>query len=260
MAKFTGKERDSETGLDYFGARYYGNSMGRWISPDPLMASAHSSDPQSWNRYVYTFNNPLRYIDPDGMEVPESCSTDPKCKITVKLNVIYDKSVKWSDKAKQKLEAAYLEKAKKDYKNSNIELKVSYSAGTVTRDDSGYYHMTGLQKDSLNVYFSNGTGTNRAGAAFNTPYGDVAIVDPGHLEALSTNTLWPLGTNTLEHEMAHHFLGHTSEKQQGSHEMETDWKVYKQGVWDRPVEDFRQGLEHKTYAAPTNPEANKPKQ
>ena len=34
VCKFTGKERDSETGLDYFGARYYGNTMGRWLSPD----------------------------------------------------------------------------------------------------------------------------------------------------------------------------------------------------------------------------------
>lgn len=79
------------------------------------------------------------------------------------------------------------------------------------------------------------------------------------MEALSTNLAWPLGTNTLEHELAHQFLGHTSEPQ-GSHEMETDWKVYKQGVWDRPVQDFRQGLEPKSYAAPVNPEANKPEQ
>jgi RHS repeat-associated protein len=258
--KFTGKERDAESGLDYFGARYYGSGMGRFMSADPLMASAHASDPQSWNRYAYTFNNPLRYIDPDGMEVPKSCSTDPKCKIVVKLNIIYDKSVKWSDKEKKELEAKYLEKAKKDYGTSNIELKTTYSEGTFSRDDSGY-HLTGLQKDSLNVYFSNSTGTSHAGVAFNTPYGDVAIVDPTHFEALSTNLFFPLGTNTFEHELAHHFLGHTSsEKDYASGEAEADWRVYKQGVWGRPVQEFRQGLEPKTYAAPANPEAIKPKQ
>jgi len=42
--------------------------MGRFTSPDPLMASAYVENPQSWNRYSYALNNPLRYIDPDGMK------------------------------------------------------------------------------------------------------------------------------------------------------------------------------------------------
>ena len=62
------KERDVETGLDYFGIRYYGSMQGRFTSPDPLMASAYVENPQSWNRYSYALNNPLRYIDPDGMK------------------------------------------------------------------------------------------------------------------------------------------------------------------------------------------------
>ena len=65
---FTGKERDTESGLDYFGARYYGSAMGRFISPDPKLASAHPGDPQTWNRYAYVDNNPMKFIDPDGME------------------------------------------------------------------------------------------------------------------------------------------------------------------------------------------------
>ncbi len=67
--KFTGKERDSETGLDYFGARYYGSTMGRFTSPDPAMRSAHLSDPQTWNRFSYVRNNPLIYVDDDGKEL-----------------------------------------------------------------------------------------------------------------------------------------------------------------------------------------------
>ena len=50
--KFTGKERDAETGLDYFGARYFSGAQGRFTTPDPLMASANVGDPQSWNRYT----------------------------------------------------------------------------------------------------------------------------------------------------------------------------------------------------------------
>jgi RHS repeat-associated protein len=64
--QFTGKERDQESGLDYFGARYYGSALGRFTSPDPLRASGNPKNPQSWNRYSYVFNNPLALIDPKG--------------------------------------------------------------------------------------------------------------------------------------------------------------------------------------------------
>jgi RHS repeat-associated protein len=65
--KFTGKERDLESGLDYFGARYYGSRIGRFTSMDPLVPFAQGiADPQQWNRYSYARNNPSRYIDPDG--------------------------------------------------------------------------------------------------------------------------------------------------------------------------------------------------
>ena len=64
--KFTGKERDSESGLDYFGARYYGSNMGRFMTPDPLLSTLRPGNPQTFNRYTYTLNNPLRYTDPTG--------------------------------------------------------------------------------------------------------------------------------------------------------------------------------------------------
>ena len=68
---FTGKERDSESGLDMFGARYYGSSVGRFMTPDwaarPVTVPyAKFGDPQSLNLYAYVGNNPLRYIDADG--------------------------------------------------------------------------------------------------------------------------------------------------------------------------------------------------
>jgi RHS repeat-associated protein len=66
-----GKERDAESGLDYFGARYYASSMGRWMSPDwadKPEAVPYSSleNPQSLNLYGYVLNNPLSKADPDG--------------------------------------------------------------------------------------------------------------------------------------------------------------------------------------------------
>jgi len=67
--KFTGKERDAESNLDYFIARYYASGEGRFRSPDPGNAGAKSSDPQSWNAYAYARNNPLLFIDPTGKNV-----------------------------------------------------------------------------------------------------------------------------------------------------------------------------------------------
>lgn len=81
---FTSKERDAETGLDYFGARYMSSAQGRFTSPDEFTGGAVDpvtgqqvsqpgplpyadiTNPQSLNKYAYVLNNPLRYTDPDG--------------------------------------------------------------------------------------------------------------------------------------------------------------------------------------------------
>lgn len=57
---------EAETGLDYFGARYFSGAQGRFTTVDPSMLSAVMANPQSWNRYTYALNNPLRYVDPNG--------------------------------------------------------------------------------------------------------------------------------------------------------------------------------------------------
>jgi RHS repeat-associated protein len=75
---YTGKERDTESGLDYFGARYYSSAMGRFMSPDwsakaEPVPYAKLDDPQSLNLYSYVLNNPLVGIDKDGHEC-EACA------------------------------------------------------------------------------------------------------------------------------------------------------------------------------------------
>jgi RHS repeat-associated protein len=66
VQKFTAKERDSETGLDYFGVRYLSSAQSRFTSPDPENATASLSSSESWNAYSYVLNNPYKYTDPDG--------------------------------------------------------------------------------------------------------------------------------------------------------------------------------------------------
>jgi RHS repeat-associated protein len=67
--QFAGKERDTETNLDYFGARYYASQTGRFTTVDPALDQEKALvDPQQWNRYAYALNNPLKFVDPDGRE------------------------------------------------------------------------------------------------------------------------------------------------------------------------------------------------
>jgi RHS repeat-associated protein len=64
--KFTSKERDIETGLDYFGARYYSSVQGRFTSSDKNFADQFQTNPQSWDSYSYVRNSPCGNVDVKG--------------------------------------------------------------------------------------------------------------------------------------------------------------------------------------------------
>ncbi len=198
--KFTGKERDTESGLDNFGARYYGSNMGRMMSPDPMMASAKAWDPQTWNRYSYAHNNPLSYIDPTGMaEVNAAdCAKDKAC-VTVNVNVIYDKNANGgdglTDKQKASFEKNQLQNAKDQYGNADIHLNVTYSAGAVT-NDGGKLSVSGMQAGALNVVVTDQIN------------GAVSGVSASHMAA-SFIPANGAKTDDLPHEMAHQFMGDT---------------------------------------------------
>ena len=108
---FTGKEHDYESGLDNFGARYNASTMGRFMSPDPLLNSGHPSNPQTWNRYSYALNNPLKIVDPNGL-YNVNCGDDKECKQAAKdlkkgLTDLQKKVDKMKDgPEKQRLEAS----------------------------------------------------------------------------------------------------------------------------------------------------------
>jgi RHS repeat-associated protein len=68
--KFSGKEREGYSELDYFGARYFDNNSYRFISVDPIINKEEAlSNPQLWNLYAYCANNPITHLDPDGRDV-----------------------------------------------------------------------------------------------------------------------------------------------------------------------------------------------
>jgi len=96
--KFTGKQRDDETQLDFFGARFYRSSMGRFTSADPLLASGQTSDPQSFNRYSYCANNPIRLFDPTGLweirqnRVEKKDKNGKVIKVTIYLTIVASKA------------------------------------------------------------------------------------------------------------------------------------------------------------------------
>ena len=63
----------AETGLDYFGARYFSGAMGRFTGADEPFADQDPADPQSWNLYSYVRNSPLTYTDPTGRGIGDEC-------------------------------------------------------------------------------------------------------------------------------------------------------------------------------------------
>ena len=80
---FTGKERDTESGNDYFEARYYSSAMGRFMSPDwsakeEPVPYAKLDSPQTLNLYSYVGNNPLGAVDEDGHQQAEETKSEGK--------------------------------------------------------------------------------------------------------------------------------------------------------------------------------------
>jgi RHS repeat-associated protein len=76
---FTGKERESESGLDDFGARYYSSQYGRFMTPDEIGPGQNPEDPQTWNMYSYVRNNPINLVDPTGQYICDGSMTQTEC-------------------------------------------------------------------------------------------------------------------------------------------------------------------------------------
>jgi len=102
--KYTGKELDSETNLSYYGARYYNQDIGKFMSVDPYVSLLDEivkklKDPQSLNGYAYALSNPVRYIDPLGLYNIETGvieKGDTKDSITQLINKTFNINTVWN--------------------------------------------------------------------------------------------------------------------------------------------------------------------
>jgi len=274
--KFTAKERDAETGLDYFQTRYFSSAQGRYTSQDPLMASARPSNPQTWNRYAYGLNNPLRYIDPDGMaEISvEDCRKDSKCTV-VNLNVIQDKNANNGNGLTANQMKDFnnvLQGAKDDLGNGNIALNVTYTSGEVT--SSG---VSGLNSSAANVFLSSYVPTSVTGNAFfsgslngqtvtdrraNT---DVMFISANNAQTGLIGSGIPYAasfTNTVTHEFLHFLSGDPSRR--GDNDFTKGWHEFQ---IDRQASGLHLDINYirpeqlqraKTYSSPVHPDAVKP--
>lgn len=193
---FTGKERDAETGNDYFEARYYASSAGRFMSPDPLMASARQVDPQTWNRYMYVRNNPLRMIDPTGMaeETAGQCANDKKC-VAIDLHVIWDRhgnqGGELTEKQKSAFISGYLQQAKDKFGTAHIHFNVTFGEG---EKSAATADAMGLKEGALNIVVTDKEYTDNS--AFEHGYA-ISWVNPH------------LGSSAMNEEIGHQFAGDT---------------------------------------------------
>jgi len=212
MRQFTGKERDAETGLDYFGARYFSAAQGRMTSPDPFMITMQAEDsqqlaaylanPQNWNRYAYALNNPLRYIDPTGLAPisVEDCQKDAACTV-VKLNVILNTNADILDKdgsLRQEYQSkldTQLAQAANEYANANIAFDVNYTRAAV---DSKYVGEAG----AINVVV-----TDRRESLGSTSWVGRSGASYTRLNIGTSQT--STYRSTLAHELSHHFTADT---------------------------------------------------
>jgi RHS repeat-associated protein len=140
---FTGKERDSESGNDYFGARYYESGIGRFISVDPItITQTRLGDPQRLDLYVYALDNPRKYVDARGKDVYLAGNTEEERKInlysaTQDLTVPEQRNIGYRTNAVGKYELFVKNPSKIDPATAS----------------AGYKYLTGLINSSLKVNF-----------------------------------------------------------------------------------------------------------
>jgi RHS repeat-associated protein len=177
--KFTGKERDAETGLDYFGARYFSGAQGRFTSADPIhFLPQKILDPQQWNMYAYVRNNPLRLFDPSGLYTVDCPAGDQAC-----------------TKAAARFEAARL----KDLQSKKQNVKGAAAAWGGPTDQNGTSVTFKTQAQMDQEYGANGGGSVNGAVSVDQTSDHKPNIQAAFSESLGGSDL----RRTIAHEGAH---------------------------------------------------------
>ena len=180
--KFTGKERDAETGFDYFGARYYASDISVWLSVDPLSDKYPSTSP-----FMYVLGNPIKFIDPNGMN-----HDDWEFNIeTGKLTKVDDTDV----------DIVYAVKTDDNGKDVRTGDKVTFDSEVMTVGDDLGKSEEGMHKNRISVsntkdgeklfkFFKEQSGKNQEWSLINYKYSDNSpaslVSTSGHLKKEET--------------------------------------------------------------------------
>ncbi len=148
-SRFTGKERDSESGNDYFMARYYNSAMGRFMSPDwsakeAPVPYAKLDNPQTLNLYAYLRDNPLGGADADGHSPGGGCTSSPNvCQKATQIvsdpKKLGTDSIKLAKSAKVSVEAGVGEEKKvnvagvKGVVGGSLHMKSTFALGDLSK-------------------------------------------------------------------------------------------------------------------------------
>ncbi len=215
---FTGKQRDSESGIDIFGARSFSSLINRWSSPDPLHQSMLIHDPQTLNRYSYVGNNPIICVDPTGLmgtgfetiftkdgmfestersNASEDGNSEKNLNIslTVKLNIIKDQSSAFSEEDNEKI-IKQLKYANVLYGRYFVEFVIASQQEGNFNLEKGKLHVSGLKPEMINIFVTKTANLIAKAGLFdqNTP--------------LITNPIGKTGIDDMAHELGHVLLGH----------------------------------------------------
>jgi RHS repeat-associated protein len=161
--KFSGKEREGYSDLDYFGARYFDHKSYRFNSVDPIInRQVALSNPQLWNLYAYCRNNPITYFDPDGRKIEIVGNQEFKRDITIMINYLTDGS-KVAEKVIIDLinhkDTIYIKESNKldmeyDRMNNTININThagsEYDNGEIGSPAKGFLHEAGHALRDLN--------------------------------------------------------------------------------------------------------------
>jgi RHS repeat-associated protein len=200
----TGKERDAESGNDYFGARYYASNMGRFMSPDwsakvePVPYSK-LDNPQTLNLYAYVGNNPLSRVDPTGhADIAAECKGQATCSKTVTQTVgIYH----YDKKAGKAVLDSTLSVTTKFNLTTDAKGNVNVSASSTVSNVTGYKYsdsqlatmgkdIGAVQQSAVMIGFGqNTTQLMTAVGANETAFGTARASEPSPFKAPDINPL-----------------------------------------------------------------------